>query len=102
MIRVSVLYPNNGTFNEDYYLNSHMKMVAEKSGPALLRYEVDKGLSGAAPGSPAPFVTVCHMYFNSLPEFAQAFAPHAAEFMADTPNYTDIRPEVQISEIVAG
>ncbi|MEX0682122.1 MAG: EthD family reductase [Dehalococcoidia bacterium] len=102
MIRVSILYPNGGKFDQDYYINNHMKMVAEKAGPAMIRFEVDKGVAGAAPGSPAPYMAVGHMYFNSVPEFVQAFAPHAAEFMADTPNYTDARPEVQISEIVSG
>ena len=69
---------------------------------ALLKFEVDKGLSGATPGSPAPYAAVGHLYFNSLPEFAQAFAPHAGEIMADVPNYTDAQAQVQISEIVAG
>jgi hypothetical protein len=27
---------------------------------------------------------------------------HASEIMADIPNYTDIAPQIQISEIVAG
>jgi uncharacterized protein (TIGR02118 family) len=102
MIRVSVFYPQGSSFDHDYYVNKHMKMVAEKVGDVLLRYEVDKGLGGAAPGSPAPFVTIGHLYFNSVPEFMQAFAAHAGEIMADVPNYTDGQAEFQISEIIAG
>ena len=102
MIRVSVFYPSGGKFDQDYYVNSHMKMIAERVGDALIRFEVDKGLSGATPGSPAPYMAVGHLYFNSVPEFAQAFAPHAGEIMADVPNYTDAQAQVQISEIVSG
>ena len=40
--------------------------------------------------------------FNSVPEFAAAFAPHAGAIMADLPNYTDSRPEILIGEIVSG
>lgn len=102
MIRVSVFYPTGASFNEDYYVNNHMPMIAEKLGDALVKWEADKGLAGAAPGSPPPFVAAAHLYFNSLPEFMQAFAPHAGAIMGDIPNYTDGQAQVQISEIVAG
>ena len=102
MIRVSICYPAGGKFDEDYYLNKHMPMIAEKAGPALLRWEADKGLSGAVPGQPAPFVMMGYLYFNSLPEFMQAFAPHAAAIIGDVPNYTDQSPQLQINEIVKG
>jgi uncharacterized protein (TIGR02118 family) len=102
LIRVSVLYPSGGKFDQDYYINNHMKLVADRIGAALVRFEVDQGVAGAAPGSPAPFMAVGHLYFNSLPEFAQAFGQHAGEIMADVPNFTDAQAQVQISEIVAG
>ncbi len=102
MIRVSVLYPSGGKFDHDYYINTHMKMVADRVGDALVRFEVDKGLSGAAPGSPAPYMAVGHLYFNSVGEFAQAFGKHVGEIMADVPNFTDAQGEIQISEIVSG
>ena len=102
MIRVSILYPAGGKFDQDYYINTHMKMVADRIGDALVRFEVDKGLSGAAPGSPAPYMAVGHLYFNSVQEFTQAFAQHAGEILADVPNFTDAQGQIQISEIVAG
>ncbi len=102
MIRVSVLYPSGGKFDHDYYVNTHMKMVADRVGDALVRFEVDKGVAGAAPGSPAPYIAVGHLYFNSLPEFAQAFGAHVGEIMADVPNFTDAQGEIQISEIISG
>jgi uncharacterized protein (TIGR02118 family) len=102
VIRVSVLYPNSEgkRFDEDYYVNKHLTMVADKLGPAMVRYEIDKGVGGAMPGSPAPFVAAVHMFFDSLQSFQGAFAPHAGPIMSDVPNYTDIQPTIQISEII--
>ena len=34
--------------------------------------------------------------------FQAGFGPHAKEIMADIPNYTDIAPVMQISEVVVG
>ncbi|MEK7216186.1 MAG: EthD family reductase [Chloroflexota bacterium] len=37
--------------------------------------------------------------FKSLQDFQQAFGPHAGELMADIPNFTNIEPVIQISDI---
>jgi uncharacterized protein (TIGR02118 family) len=102
MIRVSAMYPQGGKFDADYYATKHMPMIAEKCGAALVRYEIDKGVAGAAPGQPAPFAMIGHMYFNSVPEFMAAFAPHMGAILGDIPNYTDTTAQTQISEIVKG
>ena len=46
MIKVSVLYPNSdsATFDMDYYLNTHLPLVAELVGEALLSGHADKVL----------------------------------------------------------
>jgi uncharacterized protein (TIGR02118 family) len=100
VIRVSVLYPNSEgkRFDEDYYLNKHMTMVAEKLASAMVRYEIDKGI--ATPGLSAPFVAGVHMFFDSLQSFQGAFGGNAGPIMADIPNYTDIQPTIQISEVI--
>ncbi len=102
MIRISVMYPNtDGKFDVGYYAGKHMDMVRERLQPmGLQRAEVDKGISGLEPGSDAPFVAIGHLYFNSMEDFQKAFGAHAQEIMADTPNYTDIQPQFQFSEIV--
>jgi len=101
MIRVSVYYPNTGKFDLDYYENKHMAMVAQRLNPlGLLRWEIDKGLAGGTPDAPAPFIAIGHIYFNSVADFQKAFGAHAAEIMADIPNYTNIEPQFQISEVI--
>ena len=60
---------------------------------------VEHGLSGAAPGSRPAFIAMGHLYFDTLEAFQAAFGPHAQAFMADIPNYTDIEPTLQISDV---
>jgi uncharacterized protein (TIGR02118 family) len=101
MIKVSVLYPNEEgkKFDMDYYCNSHIPMIQEKLGAALKGGAVEQGLSGAEPGSPATYVAMGHLLFDSVEAFQNAFGPHAEAIMADIPNYTDIQPTLQISEV---
>jgi len=101
MIKLSVFYPNEEgkKFDMDYYCNSHIPMVQEKLGAAVKGGAVDQGLSGAEPGSPATYVAMAHLLFDSVEAFQSAFGPHAEAIMADVPNYTDIQPVFQISEV---
>ncbi|MFN0108843.1 MAG: EthD family reductase [Blastocatellia bacterium] len=101
MIKVSVFYPNEAdkSFDLDYYCNKHIPLVQEKLGAACKQIAVEAGLGGGAPGSPAAFVAMGHMYFDSVEAFQQAFGPHSAEIMGDIPNYTAIQPTIQISEV---
>ncbi|MGD8523161.1 MAG: EthD family reductase [Desulfobacterales bacterium] len=101
MIKVSVLYPNEEgkKFDMDYYLNSHIPMVNEKIGAALKGRGVEQGLSGVEPGSPPTYVAMAHLLFDSVEAFQSAFGPHAEAIMADVPNYTDVQPTIQISEV---
>lgn len=104
MIKVSVMYPNTpgARFDHTYYANQHMPLVKRKMGDFCLSYTVDKGLAGGAPGAPATYVGMCHIYCKSVEDFQAGFGPHAAEILADIPNYTDLQPVLQISEVVVG
>lgn len=104
MFKVSVLYPHaeGATFDHAYYLERHMPMVAERLGAALIRWTVDRGLAGGAPGSPPAFVASCALYVDSLEAFQAGMAAHGASIMADIPNYTTIEPRIEVSEVVVG
>ena len=104
MIKVSVMYPNTAgaRFDHVYYRDQHMPLVKRSMGDACLFYTVDKGLAGGAPGEPAPYVGMCHIYSDSVEAFQAGFGPHAKEILADIANYTDLTPVMQISEVVVG
>jgi uncharacterized protein (TIGR02118 family) len=101
MIKVSVLYSKTGgkKFDMAYYCSKHIPMVQQKLGSACKRIEVDQGLGGAQPGSEATYIAMCHLYFDSVEAFQTAFSPHAQTIAGDVPNYTDIQPTIQISEV---
>ncbi len=102
MIKISVMYPNNpgSTFNHEYYRDNHMPLVKARMGEKLKYYTVDKGLAGATPGSTPTYAAAGHLFCGSVEDFQQGFGPHAKEIMGDIPNYTDIAPMIQISEVM--
>jgi uncharacterized protein (TIGR02118 family) len=104
MIKVSVMYPNTpgARFDHAYYSDKHMPLVQARMGENCKFYTVDKGLAGGSPGQPATYVAMCHIYCDSVEAFQAGFGPHAKEIMADIPNYTDLAPVIQISEVVVG
>lgn len=97
MVRISVLYPSGEatTFDHEYYERTHIPRVVELVGDALKRIEVDRGIAGAGPGSPAPYVCIAHLVFDSVADFET----HMPELSADQVNYTNVAPALQISEI---
>jgi uncharacterized protein (TIGR02118 family) len=101
MIKVSVLYPNSegNKFDMAYYCSKHIPMVQQLLGTSCKRTDVEQGLAGAVPGSRPAYIAMCHLYFDSVEAFQAAFGPHAPAIMGDIPNYTNIQPTIQVSEV---
>ena len=102
MIRLMVLYPNTpgARFDHKYYAEKHIPLFKEKMGTfGLVDTEIDKGMSGVMPGTPAPFVAVFLAKFKSAEDFQKGLEAHGTELLADIPNYTDIQAQFQLSEI---
>ena len=101
MIKVSVFYANGEGkhFDIGYYCEKHMTLVQRLCGPAVKKMAVEQGMSGMAPGSAAPFLAMGHLYFETLDAFQSSFGPHLNEIVSDVPNYTNIEPSIQISEV---
>ena len=101
MIKVSVLYPNKEgvSFDMGYYCDTHIPMVREKLGEACKGVAVEQGLGGGEPGTKATYVAMGHLYFDTVEAFQAAFGPHAEAITGDIPNYTQIEPMIQISEV---
>ena len=68
------------------------------TSPQHLKFEMEMGISGTDPNSPAPFIAVAHLYFNTTDQVHEAFKAHGGAIMGDIANYTDIKPQFQISE----
>ena len=102
MIKVSILYPTGEgkTFDMDYYSQKHMPMVAELLGDALKKLKIDKGIGGRLPEDPIPYFAIGYLYFDKLSDYQEAFGPVAGQITGDIPNYTNVQPLIQISEVV--
>jgi uncharacterized protein (TIGR02118 family) len=104
MFKATIMYPPtpSGRFDMTYYVDKHMPMVKEKIGDSCVGFTVESGIAGGAPGSPAPYVAIGALLFESMEIFGATMAQHGAEIMADIANYTDSHPVTQISEVKAG
>jgi len=57
-------------------------------------------VAGGEPGAPPTYIGMCHIFCDSTEAFQKGFGPHSAEILGDIPNYTDLTPVIQISEVV--
>lgn len=75
-----------------------MPLVLEKYMPyGLLNVEVDTAKIKEGAQS-APYIAIGYMTFDSTKSFMQAYQAVGNEVMADVMNFTDIDPNIQISE----
>lgn len=99
MIRIAVMYPNQGErrFDLDYYREQHLPLVKEKYSPyGLKNIMLDTALSTSGPQA-APYLAIGYLLFDSVEQFMRAYKAEGAEVMEDLANFTEIEPVVQIS-----
>ena len=100
MIKVSVFYPNSkgARFDMAYYTSKHMPMV-KRLVTSCKSIAAEQGVAGGAPGTPATYIAIGHLTFDSVEDFQSGFTPHAEQILGDIPNYTNVEPVLQISKI---
>jgi uncharacterized protein (TIGR02118 family) len=90
------MYSKGGKFDYDYYVSTHMKLVHKLLDPfGLVKTEVDKGIGDA------PFMAVGHLIFNTIENMQKGLQAHDPDLAADLVNFSDVKPEFQVSEIIA-
>ena len=102
MFKISVMYPNRpGTHGDiDYYVHKLMKPVQELMQPeGLVKIAADKGIS--APGRPAPYHRIGQLTFDDPAGYDRSIQKHTRQGRGDIPNFTDVTPIRQVSEVVA-
>ena len=96
MIRVAVMYPKPGKFDFDYYSTKHMQLVHKLLDPfGLVETEIDKGIGEA------PYIAIGYLVFKDAKDMHDALQAHDPDLAADVVNFTDIKPQFQVSEILA-
>ena len=102
LIKISIMYANatGNTFDMDYYASKHMPMLAETFGEAMMKYEIDSGISGRTADETAPYIAIGHLYFYRLSDYENLFGQHRKKILGDIPNYTNLTPSIQISRVI--
>ena len=106
MIRVTALWPrtNDSHFDMEYYLTKHVPMTKarlESAGFPVVA-EVDEGLGSLTPGEPPAYAAIGTLLFETMEDLQTGLAAHAAEILADIPNFTNVQPVIQIGSVVLG
>lgn len=102
MIKVAILYPNgeDKTFDMEYYSTKHMPLAASLFGESLVTMSIDKGLASTTPDAPVPYLAIGYFYFENMETMKSSMGAHSEKLRADVPNYTNIQPILQVSEVV--
>lgn len=102
MIKLTVMYPNSADvkFDKDYYKNQHSQLLKNLLGDAIISSDINMGISGANPDQPAPYVVIANLVFKSMASFQQSFGANAEKILADLQNFTNVKPDAQISEVI--
>ena len=100
MTVLKVCYKSGVRFDHGYYMSKHLPMVGAIMGPhGVKRVEVVK-IGPNPDGSTPQYQVMFSAYFESSAALQKAMAePRMPEIMGDIPNYTDITPVLEISEI---
>lgn len=98
-VSLQVLYPvsEGTTFDYDYYLATHMQMVADVMGEYISQTLVTKGIAGG-PDTPAGFHAIASMVFEDQAAMDTALSV-AGPVLADIPNFTNTQPQMLIGQV---
>lgn len=101
MIKVAIFYPNGEgkTFDMDYYSKTHMPMAARLFGDSLKAMAIDKGVASGTPDTPLLYLAIGYFYFETMSACQNSMKANSAKLRTDIPNYTNIKPMIQISEV---
>ncbi len=96
MYRVTGIYVRTPDvwFDFDYYTKRHMPMVMERFGPGAVRFEVARVLGEEK------YVCIGTIYVESPEVFHEAMRKHLPEISADVANYTNIRADIVLEEVL--
>lgn len=100
-VSVQVIYPvvDGTTFDYDYYVDKHMKLVDETMGPHLQSTVVTKGLAGG-PDAPPDFYAIATFVFADEAAMNAGMA-QSGPLQGDLANFTTTEPKFLIGEVIA-
>ena len=99
----SVIYPkdDSSTFDMDYYLSTHMPLVAKSWGKyGLQKYRVVEYSPNPADGSTPAFSVKCDLTWKDADGLKEALSgPEAKEVFGDVPKFSNKGPHFVAGDI---
>lgn len=94
MISVHILYPktDDSTFDMDYYMSTHMPMLANALGDACTSW-------GASTSKGGEYEAIGWAMVESQEAFDNAMATHGGDILGDVPNYTNVAPTLVVGSV---
>jgi uncharacterized protein (TIGR02118 family) len=101
MVKVSVFYKNTarGKFNADYFLSVHMPLAVRLLAAGIQSATAEIGVRGTGDGDAPAFAAIASFTSESAEAFMNTFMEVGVRLQADIPNYTDIEPLIQVSNL---
>lgn len=98
-VTVNYRWSAGAHFDHAYYGSKHMQIARELLRPlGVVRLESNRTVLDKAP-KPGTVVATATAYFASVAAAQAAVAAAGASLLADVPNYSNIRPELHISDV---
>lgn len=100
MVKLTVMYPyrEGCRFDMEYYVNHHI--TVHRNDPKVLGILIERGENGFRGGVTPPMICTAHFFYASIGDLNESRTPEkGARQLADLPNFTDIEPVDQISEV---
>lgn len=101
MIRIVGFYrwQDGAHFDHTYYHSEHMHIARDALSPhGLMRLESDRFLSQAAP-VPGQIIAATYAYFPSFEVAQAALIAGVKTLIDDVSKYTNLMPEIHLSEV---
>jgi uncharacterized protein (TIGR02118 family) len=99
---ITISYKHGVKMNQDYYMTTHVPIVARVWGAQRMERAEIRKLTAAADGSSPPYQIIASVYFPSLEAFQAALQhPSNAEVMDDIKNYYEGMPDIYFGEVLS-
>lgn len=104
MVKIGSFYPNGegATFDMKYYCEVYVPLLQEWFGEALKKVVVDQGIYGGEPDAPPFFRAMGQFYFETEEEGVHAYFSNLSRMELERPKFTNIKPILQISQVMMG
>lgn len=100
MVKLTVMYPHreDARFDMKYYVNHHIMIHREDKN--VLGIVIEQGENAFRGGDTPAMACVAHFFYESIGKLNESRTPEKSDRqMKDLPNFTDIVPMDQISEV---